>query len=473
MYVSSPRRRRVPNPIRIRRHANSPLLAGRSPAPWTPDHPVPPTPSTVAASDSADTPTFPVSPSSATVSTCKTLWDTVLKHTPDESFSETADRGWGTDQDWGNKSPYPSTEDSPASTYWGVAELERTKDSPGAVTPGTSVSPRTVGIPRTPASTPVVGRAGSAIAVGRRGGVSKLRRIMYSPGLPVSPPLRWWKGEVYRPSPRPQPRLHHGFAEIQTPIEASFHYISSQTMTDLHTRHFSHIGGNSTELLDRLAVSELCKGWPVYRDASEWANYRSLFTKDAYVWTTDAIWHVTAWSGAQPIDDFIRMSIAGKSSGASIMHRECGTLVELKPDTGRAVGKMKATITQRFKHHDGYEYDVDCDCRFLFFYEKTKGERGDGIERDEKHWKAAYVKLIYEKDKIVPVDGARAPVFADEVLARYPAGYRYLGAAQSTLGYEIGAKLITGEDERACSKMYQSMERWLEGEDGPVGLFET
>ncbi|KAI3549891.1 hypothetical protein CSPX01_02066 [Colletotrichum filicis] len=199
MYVSSPRRRRAPNPIRIRRHANSPLLAGRSPAPWTPDHPVPPTPSTVAASDSADTPTFPVSPPSATVSTCKTLWDTVLERTPDESFSETANRGWGTDQDWGNKSPYPSTEDSPASTYWGVAELERTKDSPGAVTPGTSVSPRTVGIPRTPARTPVAGRAGSAIAVGRRGGVSKLRRIMYSPGLPVSPPLRWWKGEGYRP----------------------------------------------------------------------------------------------------------------------------------------------------------------------------------------------------------------------------------------------------------------------------------
>ncbi|KXH25245.1 catabolic 3-dehydroquinase [Colletotrichum simmondsii] len=267
-------------------------------------------------------------------------------------------------------------------------------------------------------------------------------------------------------------------------------------MTDLHTRQFSHIGGTSTHLLDRLAVSELCKGWPVYRDASEWANYRSLFTKDAYVWTSalnhrgpphnaptlrsillapeaNAIWHVTAWSGAQPIDDFIRISIAGKSSGAFIMHRECGTLVELNPDTGRAVGKMKATITQRFKHHDGYEYDVDCDCRFLFFYEKVEGERGDGTEGEEKHWKAAYVKLVYEKDKIVPVDGVRAPIFADEVLARYPTGYKYLGAAQSALGYDIDVKLVTGGDKRACRKMYQSMERWLEGEDGPVGLFET
>ncbi|KAK1467436.1 hypothetical protein CMEL01_11429 [Colletotrichum melonis] len=193
MYVSSPRRRRAPNPIRIRHHANSPLLAGRSPAPWTPDHPIPPTPSTIASPDSADTPTFPVSPPSATVSTCKTLWDTVLERTSNKPFSETADPGWG------DQSPYPSTEDSPASASWRVAELERAEDSLGAVTPGGGISPGTVGIPRTPASTPVAGRAGSAIAVGRRGGVSKLRRIMYSPGLPVSPPLRWWKGEGYRP----------------------------------------------------------------------------------------------------------------------------------------------------------------------------------------------------------------------------------------------------------------------------------
>ncbi|KXH25246.1 hypothetical protein CSIM01_04190 [Colletotrichum simmondsii] len=199
MYFSSPRRRRAPNPIRIRRHANSPLLTGRSPAPWTPDHPVPPTPSTIAASDSTDTPTFPVSPSSATVSTCKTVWDTIRERTPNKPFPETADPGWGTDQDWGDNSPYPSTEDSPASASWRVAELERAEDSPNAVTPGDGISPGTVGIPRTPATTPVARRAGSAIAVGRRGGVSKLRRVLYSPGLPVSPPLRWWKGEGYKP----------------------------------------------------------------------------------------------------------------------------------------------------------------------------------------------------------------------------------------------------------------------------------
>ena len=53
-----------------------------------------------------------------------------------------------------------------------------------------------------------------------------------------------------------------------------------------HTRTYSHINGPVTSLLDRLTVSELCKGWPVYRDASEWMNFRSLFSDDAYVWTS-------------------------------------------------------------------------------------------------------------------------------------------------------------------------------------------
>lgn len=53
-----------------------------------------------------------------------------------------------------------------------------------------------------------------------------------------------------------------------------------------HTRTYSHINGPTTSLLDRLAVAELCKGWTVYRDASEWMNFRSLFSEDAYVWTS-------------------------------------------------------------------------------------------------------------------------------------------------------------------------------------------
>lgn len=66
---------------------------------------------------------------------------------------------------------------------------------------------------------------------------------------------------------------------------------------DPHTRTWSHINGSSQDVLDRYAVSELCKGWPVYRDASEWKNYRSLFTDDACVWTSTYLAQLTRLAG--------------------------------------------------------------------------------------------------------------------------------------------------------------------------------
>jgi hypothetical protein len=58
------------------------------------------------------------------------------------------------------------------------------------------------------------------------------------------------------------------------------------TANEVQPVTYSHINGSTEELLARFAVSEICKGWPVYRDASEWNNYRSFFTDDAFVWTS-------------------------------------------------------------------------------------------------------------------------------------------------------------------------------------------
>ncbi|KAI1409457.1 hypothetical protein F5Y13DRAFT_90437 [Hypoxylon sp. FL1857] len=250
---------------------------------------------------------------------------------------------------------------------------------------------------------------------------------------------------------------------------------------DPQAKVYSHINGNESEVLTRLAVSELCKGWPVYRDASEWKNFRSLFCNDAYVWTSKKLLtsnnqpyrgtranqiHL-AWSKRQSIDGFIQKSKEGKSNGDFIMHRECGTLVELNPSTSRAVGKMKATITQRFRIGgddamgiDPIVFDVDCDSRFHFFCFRDSCTSA---------WKVKYVKLIYEKDKIVPVDGKTPPSFTKEALDRYPEGYKYLGAAQSMLGHDIDVSLPTiqgpelGPANTMWLDLYDKMGQWLDG----------
>lgn len=145
------------------------------------------------------------------------------------------------------------------------------------------------------------------------------------------------------------------------------------------------------------------------------------------------------------------------------MHRENGTLVDLNTSTSRSIGKMKATITQRFSYQ-GVPFDVDCDCEFIFFCQKTA-----------QGWKARFVKLFYDKDKLVMVgppteDAVRkmAELFKDEELDKYPRGYAYLAVAQHMIGHPIDNELPTLDNDYFF-KMYEAMKDWLEGKE--VDLF--
>lgn len=232
-------------------------------------------------------------------------------------------------------------------------------------------------------------------------------------------------------------------------MSANEHKLYNVPAQETERVYSNHINGNTEEKLARQSIIELCKGWPVYRDFSEWHNYRSLFTReDAYVWTT--------WSGGLPIDDFIDVSVKGRAAGDFIAHRENGTLANVNLSKGRGVGKMKATITQRFTLQD-IPIDIDCDCRFIFFCT---------LENNE--WKVQYVKLFYEKDKVVPIDGKTVPDFPKEELAKYTPGYQYLAVAQHSLGHPILNDLPDANNE-GFYDMYKAMADWIEGKD--VNLF--
>jgi hypothetical protein len=166
--------------------------------------------------------------------------------------------------------------------------------------------------------------------------------------------------------------------------------------------------------------------------------------------------HFSAWSGGRDIDEFIKISQEGRAKGDHIMHRENGTLVDLNLGKKRAIGKMKATITQRFSF-DGTQVDVECDCRFIFFCK----QEGDA-------WKVQYVRLFYEKDKMISVDGSSLPTLNKEILAKYPEGYRYLGFAQESIGQPVLKDLPTMEGE-GFFKMYEVMHNWMEGKE--VNMF--
>jgi hypothetical protein len=138
------------------------------------------------------------------------------------------------------------------------------------------------------------------------------------------------------------------------------------------------------------------------------------------------------------------------------MHRENGTLVDLNLEKERAIGKMAATITQRFTF-DGIQIDVDCDCRFIFFCKKEGGD-----------WKVQYVRLFYEKDKMVSVDSETMPKLDKQALMKYPEGYRHLGYAQAAIGHSVLLGLLTMKG-KGFFKLYETMHDWTEGKE--ISLF--
>ncbi|GAA6030615.1 hypothetical protein JCM8097_006238 [Rhodosporidiobolus ruineniae] len=218
----------------------------------------------------------------------------------------------------------------------------------------------------------------------------------------------------------------------------------------------SSLNGSDADALERWKVTELMNGFPAHRDATEWSKMRALFAEeDAYVFTT--------WSAGVPIDQFIQMSEAGFAKGVKIAHRVNGSTVDIAtsgPAAGkRALGKLKATITQRFtvpllggKEGETCEVDVDADCRLCFF-----------VEKKENGWKNHFFKGFYEKDKLSPVDPRKLPVIDDAKLATFPEGYRYLGYFQNqAAGYPIKTDLpqSRGVDH---DHFYETFIKWLDG----------
>ncbi|KAI5476922.1 hypothetical protein MNV49_007023 [Pseudohyphozyma bogoriensis] len=213
------------------------------------------------------------------------------------------------------------------------------------------------------------------------------------------------------------------------------------------------LNGTDAEAIERWKIRELCEGFPCHRDACEWSKMRALFAnEDAYVFTT--------WSGGVPIDEFIKISEIGFSKGVKIAHRANGATVDLAtsgPAAGkRGLGKLKATITQRFVMPSTVEgvdceVDIEAECRLCFFVEKkANGE-----------WKNHFFKGFYEKDRASPVDPRKIPKFDDEKLASFPDGYKFLAYGQSA-AYKIKMDLPQSRGE-AHDHFYQCFIDWLDG----------
>jgi hypothetical protein len=192
---------------------------------------------------------------------------------------------------------------------------------------------------------------------------------------------------------------------------------------------------------DRALIRDLVENWAIWRDAGDWERF-------ATVWHEDGFMMATWFQG--PARDFIKVSREGFERGVSILHFLGGTSIDLSDDGRRAIAQTKMTISQRAEVHD-VECDVLCTGRFYDFLEKR-----------EDRWGIVLRQPTYEKDRLDPVDPAAHLELDQELLARFPAGYRHLAYAQTQVGFEV-KRDMPGLTGRAVERLYRRGADWLAG----------
>jgi hypothetical protein len=196
---------------------------------------------------------------------------------------------------------------------------------------------------------------------------------------------------------------------------------------------------NNGKAADRFAIRELIENWAIWRDGLMWDRFRTVWHKDGQMWAT--------WFRGSA-DEFIEVSKKGYANGVRVFHGLHGTSIDIRGKRATAMTKM--TITQRGAV-DGEPCDVICSGRFYDFLEKRKGRWGIVLRR-----------LIYEMDRLEPLDPSAKIKLDRKILERFPVGYRHLAYLQTKGGFNVTADL-PGTDGPEVDALYAKGADWLKG----------
>ena len=195
---------------------------------------------------------------------------------------------------------------------------------------------------------------------------------------------------------------------------------------------------------DKVAIRELVENWAVWRDARLWDRFRT-------VWHAEGRMMATWFQGG--FEEFIKVNDEGWARGVRILHFLGGTSIDVSGH--RATAQTTMTISQRAAV-EGVVCDVVCTGRFHDFIEKRDGR-----------WGIVLRQPIYEKDRLDPVDPSAKLVLDQDLLARFPEGYRHLAYLQSKIGYKVKTDM-PGIEGAELDKLYARGAAWLKGE--PLGV---
>ena len=190
---------------------------------------------------------------------------------------------------------------------------------------------------------------------------------------------------------------------------------------------------------DQRAIRNLIENWAIWRDALMWDRFRTVWHRDGQMWAT--------WFQGSA-QEFIKVSQEGYDRGVRILHFLGGSSIDIAGE--RAIAQTKMTISQR-ANVDGVVCDVVCTGRFYDF-----------LERRKRRWGIVLRRLIYEKDRMDPVDPAARLQLDQSLLERFPVGYRHLAYLQTKIGYKIKDNM-PGLDGPEVEALYAGGAEWLKG----------
>jgi hypothetical protein len=193
------------------------------------------------------------------------------------------------------------------------------------------------------------------------------------------------------------------------------------------------------EMDDKQTIRELVENWALWRDARMWDRFRT-------VWHPEGRMMATWFQGG--FEDFIKVSQEGFDRGVRILHELAGSTVEVAGN--RAIAQTKMKIMQRATV-DGVLCDVSCYGRFFDFLEKRNGK-----------WGIVLRQPIYEKDRLDPLDPSAKLSLDQDLLKRFPEGYRHLAYLQTRVGYKVKPDM-PGHEGAELEALYARGKGWLEG----------
>ncbi len=200
----------------------------------------------------------------------------------------------------------------------------------------------------------------------------------------------------------------------------------------------------SAELLERMRIREVIENWVLWRDSARWDDLRTCYHRDG---SGCRPWRGSRCTGR---DAFLELAKAPRPRGGPSGHVLGGTAVTLAG--ARAIAETKVTIQVRAPV-EGVLCDVLAAARFYDFF-----------ERREDVWAIALRQLIYEKDRIDPIDPAGPrPVLDPALLASYPEAIRYFAYIQVRSGWDPKRDTPTLRSPE-CERLYEAGRRWLEGD---------